>query len=248
MRAIVFAFFLTTGVAAAEDCRLPVFENKALSGVVDFSKCIRKQVSDLETENAKLRKELDEMQKALANFPGELVNENGRETRFGGDRLTQATYTLKVRTRESTSSVALDPKVLGELCGLGCTVFLIQTGERLGNAASTSASALGPCSFLYDAKIGTWSLGGCGEAVSGTDGNGTPTGADGGEVIATVGASCTLADAEPARAVEQAPETEVETVAQRLGNDRAKGLFLIANPALWSGEEDRFRCELRFAR
>jgi hypothetical protein len=54
------------------------------------------------------------------------------------------------------------------------------------------------------------------------------------------GGACILADSEPSRSVD--PEGEM------LGGDRAKGLFLIAAPALWTGKEDRFRCELKLGR
>jgi len=225
-----------SGPAAAQECKLPYSRNESLLGVTDFAKCIQNRVNVLESENVKLRKDLTELRKSLANFPGEVTNENGRETRMGGERIVRASYTLTSRSREARASLAIDAKLMADLCGTDCSVTLLAVGERLRDAPSHS-EALGPCTFRYNGRSGAWSFGGCVDPVSGVDGDGTPSAATGGQIIGAVGEACIFADAEPSRTLGQ-PEGP-------LGRDRAKGLFLIADPSLWSGDEDRFRCELK---
>lgn len=242
MRTLLLSLFLATGAAHAEDCKLPEGKNEELKGVIEFSKCIQKRVNALETENAALRESLEAMQKTLASVPGELVNVNGRETRSGGERLTQASYTMPSRAGTGAAFLAVDDKVAGELCAQGCSVSLQMTTE--GGTIPTEPGAIGPCTFRYNAKSGAWSLNGCGEPVSGVDGNGKPTGEGGGETIAVAGGACILADAEPLRQVDAQAPKATET----LGRDRGKALYLIADSRLAGAGAGRFRCELKLAR
>jgi hypothetical protein len=238
MRRFLLALCILPAPAAADECKLPYPRNKELMGVTEFADCIQKRVKVLETENAKLRKDLDDMRKSLVNFPGEVINENGRETRLGGDRIARASYSLTSRSREARTGLAIDAKLMDELCSTDCTVTLLAVGERLRDTPGKS-EALGPCTFRYNGRSGAWSFGGCVEPISGVDGDGTPSAATGGDIIATVGEACLLADAEPSRALDQGGGI--------LGRDRGKGLYLIADPSLWQGDEDRFRCELKFS-
>jgi hypothetical protein len=242
MRALLILLFLAAGAAHAEDCKLPEGKNEALKGVIDFSKCIQKRVNALETENAALREALAEMQKTLASVPGELVNVNGRETRSGGERLNQASYTVPSRSGTGAAFVAVDDKVASDLCAQGCAVSLQMTTES--GMIPAEPGAIGPCTFRYDAKSGAWSINGCGDAVSGIDGNGKATGAGGGEQIASAGGACILADAEPLREV----DTQTPEGTENLGRDRGKALYLIADARLAAAGSGRFRCELKLVR
>jgi hypothetical protein len=241
MRWILVAFVLLAGPAQAKDCEPPKKEGREITGLIGFSKCMIDKVADLERENAELRTELEKIQASLSKFPGELRSENGRVTRTGGENLVQASFTTSARRREAPASLGIDQKALEALCVIGCTVNLVLTAEGLRKEDPGPVSAVATCNFRYTAKSGAWTQGGgCGEPVSGVDGNGKPPGKSGGEVIAVSGGACMLADSEPSRSVDDEGEL--------LGGDRAKGLFLIAAPALWTGKEDRFRCELKLGR
>lgn len=244
MRNFLILMFLATGAAQAEDCELPVGRNEALRGVIDFSDCIQTRVNELEAENTALRQNLDDLRKTLADFPGELVNINGRETRFGGERLALASYLLPSRSGEGAASLAIDDKVAGDLCALGCTLFLQATGEDARGIATVEPGAIGPCSFRYDAKSGAWSVSGCGQTASGIDGNGNPTGEGGGEVIASAGV-CMLADAEPLRKID---DDQPANTGEALSRDRGMALYLIASPARSGAATGQFRCGLKLTR
>lgn len=244
MRVFLILLFLATGAAHAEECKLPAGDNKELTGVVNFSKCIQKRVNALENENAALREDLAAVQKIVADLPGELLNVNGRETRTGGQTLYRATYSLPSRTGTGAAYIAVDDKVAGALCAQGCALMLQMTGDdALGSPATKASPAVGPCTFRYSATSGAWSISGCGEVVSGVDGNGKPTGAGGGERIVSVGGACILADAEPLRQV----DATVPEVGETLGRDRGKALFLIADAGQAETSAGRFKCELKLA-
>jgi hypothetical protein len=243
MRWIVasFAFALASGPANAKDCVLPKSDGIRIDGMVAFSDCVNARMAALENENARLRDELEKVRKSLTGLPGEFVNESGRVTRSGGESLVQATFTTAARRREGPSALPLDLKVIETLCETGCTINLVMEGEALRKGDAASVSDVATCMLRYSGKNGAWSQGGgCGDAVSGVDADGKPPGKSGGEVIATAGAACLLADSEPNRAIGASDGL--------LDGDRAKGLFLIAVPALFQGTEARFRCEMKITR
>lgn len=238
--ALIFSLVLV-GPSLAKDCEPPKKEGREISGLIDFSECMIDKVAALERENAALKMDLETIETALSRFPGELRNENGRVTRIGGDNLVLATFSTSARRRETVASVAIDQTALEALCGIGCTINIVLSAEGLRKDDPPPVFADASCTLRYTAKSGAWAQGGgCGEPVTGVDGDGKPPGRSGGEVIATAGGVCILADAEPGRGV--------AADGQLLGADRAKGLYLIATPALWTETADRFRCDVKFGR
>jgi hypothetical protein len=243
MRLILAALALgLSGMAHAQDCQTPRKIGQLYEGVIDFAKCTNARITALERQNAELRDAVAKLQAALSEVPGELKNDAGRITRSGGEALTLATFTAKVRRREGSARLEIDQAAVEKLCQVGCALNLILVPEGLRAGDQVSASAAATCTFVYAAESGAWSqTGGCGDPTSGVDGDGKPAGDPGGDIIATVGGACILADSEPSRSVGAAD-------AEMLNADRTKGLFLIAAPALWTGTEDRFRCELKIGR
>lgn len=241
MRLLPALFCLLATAAQAKDCEIPRFEERKVSGLVAFAECMNERVGRLEEENAKLREELEKTRGSLAEFPGELMNDNGRVTRTGGDNLVQASFATSARKGQAAAGLAIDQQALETMCAVGCTVHLALTAEALRKSDPPPVFADTTCSLRYTAKSGAWAQGGgCGEAASGVDGDGNPPGEAGGEVLATAGGACLLADAEPGRGVTK--ERQV------LGTDRAKGLFLVAAPLMFTGTDARFRCELKIVR
>jgi hypothetical protein len=241
MRLILVAFALLAGTAAAKDCEPPKRVGEELNGVIKFSECMIDKVAGLERENSDLRKDLEKIQAALKKFPGEIRNEGGRVTRSGGENLVLATFVTDARRGSGPVALEIDQKALEAICAVGCTLNLALAAEGLRKDDPGSVNTAVTCSLRYDAKGGEWSQGGgCGDPVSGIDGDGKPPGESGGEAIAVAGGACVLADSEPARSV--------DADGQLLGEDRAKGLFLVAAPTAWTGTEARFRCEMRIAR
>jgi hypothetical protein len=241
MRWMVVAFALAAGAADAKDCVTPRTDGLRLDGLKAFSECVNARMAALEKENAGLREELEKVRKSLTRLPGEFLNESGRVTRSGGESLVQATFLTTARRREGPAALPIDQKVLETLCGSGCNMNLVMEGEALRKGDPGSVSAVATCRLRYSARNGAWSSGGgCGDAVSGVDGDGKPPGKSGGEVIATAGDACILADSEPSRSIGAQD--------QFLDGDRAKGLYLIAAPAFFLGTEAKFRCELKITR
>jgi hypothetical protein len=241
MRLILIALCLLTGAAEARTCKPPEVQGREIHGLRSFSECLVAEIADLRRQHAELQREIKELRSLLASVPGEIENRNGRVTLLGGDRVAQATYLLDARTRGDAAALDIDQQILETLCESGCLISLSLAAEGLREADPAQVAALGPCAFHYNRKSGAWALSGaCGDPVSGIDGDGIPNGTSGGEAIVAVDGACLLADSEPVRSV--------DAKAQTLGGDRAKGLFLIADPALWQGEESRFRCELKIAR
>jgi hypothetical protein len=243
MRLMLTAFFVlaVASNAHARDCNPADAEGQEIRGLRAFSECVIAEINDLKRENIELRREIEEIRKSLTSFPGDFENKNGRVTRLGGERLTQASFSLSSRSREGASGLDIDQKALALICEIGCSITLSLTAQGLRETDTAPVVAVGPCAFRYNLQSGVWALSGaCGEPVSGIDGDGAPNDNSGGEVIATAGGACILADSEPSRSVD--PETG------KLSGDRAKGLFLVAEPALWKGKENRFRCDLKIAR
>lgn len=240
MRLSALIFALGTSIAQAADCEAPKQQGNTLVGLGRFAACLNSAMSELEAENARLREELEKIQASLPDFPGTLVNENGRVTRTGGNQLLQASFAAKVRRREAAQSLPIDQAALEQLCSVGCTVSMFLISEGLRTNDPTPVIASGTCTLRYSAKDGAWSQGGgCGEPTSGVDGDGKPPAQSGGDVIAAVGGACLLADSQAARAV--------GAEGGLLGQDRAKGLYLISEPSLWRGDTERFRCELKLS-
>ena len=237
MRWILLVLLLFPALAFAKDCEPPTREGMEIRGLFSFSECMIDKVAALERENAAIKTELEAIRAALSKFPGELQIDNGRVTRTGGETLVQASFITTARRREGTVALGADQKALEALCAIGCKVNLVLAPEGLRDDDPGTAAVVATCSLHYAAKSGACSLGGCGNPVSGVDGDGKPPGNSGGEVIASAGGACLLADSEPSRSV--------NSEGGMLGGDRAKGLFLIATPALWTGTEDRFRCVLK---
>jgi hypothetical protein len=243
MRLMPILLVLLAGAADARECRRPdiVIIGNEVRGLEAFADCLLDRVADLQRRQTRLLEEIDDLRRALVDLPGELVNENGREKRFGGSRLAHAGFSLSARSRDSATALYIDHRDLGGLCGQGCTFTLLLSVEPLREASPAPVFATGLCAFHYNARSGVWGRSGdCGEPVSGIDGDGTPTGPSGGEVIAVAGEACILADSEPGRRVD--PTTEA------LGRDRTKGLFLIADATRWNADGDRFRCDLSISR
>lgn len=241
MRWMLFVVAFLAGTAEARECREPYWENKNLKGMGDFAKCVNERLAELETENAQLKDDVKDLEKTLDGLPGEMTDMNGRVTRSGGGNLTRAGFALDGRARQAAMGMDIDQKALEKLCGEGCSLTLVLTAVGLREGDAAPVFATGPCAFQYKAKSGAWTRGGdCGETMAGVDGNGSVAGDTGAEVIAEAGAACILADSEPAKGV--------GSEAQPLAADRDKGLVLIANPALWKGSEQRFRCDLKIAR
>jgi hypothetical protein len=241
MRLMLLFLLLCASAAQARDCDPPRWENNGLTGIADFSKCVNARVADLEAENADLSDRIVALEETLAALPGEMTDVNGRVTRSGGGNLVRAGFALDGRAQQAVMAMDVDQKALEQLCGEGCSFTLVLTaiGLREGDAAPVFAT--GPCAFQYKAKSGAWTRSAaCGEAATGVDGNGMPSGEPGGEAIAVAGDACLLADSGPRRSV--------DPVTQSLSRDRDKGLMLIADPTLWTGTEQRFRCDLRIAR
>lgn len=232
---------LAAGAADARDCALPRVDSYQIEGLLAFSDCVNERIAALENENAALRAELESVRVALKRLPGDFLNEGGKVTRSGGQSLVQATFIATARRREGPAALAIDQGVLETLCSVGCSITLVMEGEALRKGDPGSVSEVASCQLRYSAKNGAWSQGGgCGNAVSGIDGDGKPAGKVGGDVIASSGGACILADSQPSRSV--------GTGDQLLEADRERGLYLIAAPAFFPGTEARFRCELKFVR
>jgi hypothetical protein len=241
MRFLPALFCFLATAAQAKDCEAPRYEARKVAGLVAFADCMNDRVGKLEAENAKLRDELEKTRVALSGFPGELKNDNGRVTRSGGDNLLQASFSTSARKGQAAAGLAIDQQALEAMCAVGCTVHLALTAEALRNTDPPPVFADATCTLRYTAKNGAWAQGGgCGDAVTGVDGDGKPPGEAGGEVLATAGGACLLTDAEPGRGVNDD--------GQVLGADRAKGLFLVAAPLMFTGADARFRCELKLGR
>ncbi|WP_137109622.1 hypothetical protein [Rhodobacter sp. SY28-1] len=241
MRVMLVLLMLAAGAARAEDCKEPTVENKVPKGLVAFAECVNKRLAGLEKEKAQLQDRIDSLEKLISGLPGEMTDTNGRVTRSGSGALVRAVISLDARSRQAAMEKRIDQKALEQLCSEGCNVTLSLTAVGLREGDPTPIFATGPCGFLYKAKSGGWTLGqGCGTPVSGVDGDGTLSDVPGGDTIVTVGQACLFADSGPRRNVD--PED------QPLSPDRDKGLFLIADPALWTGTEQRFRCDLRITK
>jgi hypothetical protein len=241
MRVTSVALVMFAGLANAKECVVPEVDDRRISGIYAYARCMNEKLEAVEKANAELRKDIERIEASLTRLPGELSNENGRVTRIGGESLTQATFALAVRRREGPASLAIDQDALETLCVGGCTMTLVLEGEALRTGDPASVAAVSTCLLRYSGQTGAWSqAGGCGEPVAGVDGDGKAQGKPGGEIIATLGETCMLADSEAGREVGQADGL--------LAGDRSAGLFLIAVPASFQGTEAKFRCEMKITR
>jgi hypothetical protein len=241
MRVLLVILILAADAAQARDCKEPWWENKVLKGMGTYVECVNARLAELETEKAQLQDQVDRLEKIMAGLPGEMTTLNGRVTRSGGGALMRAGFGLDARARQAAMETEIDQTALEQLCGEGCSLTLVLTAIGLRDGDPTPIFAVGPCAFQYKAKSGAWTRSGaCGPEASGVDGDGSLSDAPGGEVIASAGDACLLAESGPRRSVD--PED------QPLSRDRDKGLVLIADPARWTGSEQRFRCDLRLTR
>jgi hypothetical protein len=248
LAAVICLVCLAAFPASARECRLTV---RAWPDPVpsSFLRCLLDEIADLkasqsrlERQVGRLREDLAVAQAALAELPGTYVNDNGRVSVDEGRRLASARLILPARQTGDVGALAVDREVIETLCSGtgGCTLSLLlhSDGPLGGGAADVAAS--GPCLFAYDAQGGAWMRSGdCGAVgnASGTDGNGTPSGDDGSEIVASAGGGCLLADSDPGLSV--GPGTGP------LGRDHARGFYLVAAPALRRDGAARFRCELK---
>lgn len=241
MRALLVLLILAAGAARAEDCKKPTIENKVPKGLGNFVDCVNERMAKLEKENAQLQDRVDKLEKLISGLPGEMTDTNGRVARSGGGSLVRAQFSLDARSRQAAMEKRIDQKALEQLCGEGCNVTLSLSAVGLREGDPTPILAVGPCGFQYKAKSGAWTLGeGCGATTSGVDGDGLLADVPGGDTIVAAGQACILADSGPRRSVD--PED------QPLSRDRDKGLVLIADPSLWTGIEQSFRCDLRISK
>lgn len=241
MRLLSALLVLLATASHARDCEAPKQEVGEVRGLRAYVDCMNKAVATLERDNADLKRELEKIRASLTKFPGEFRNEDGRVTRSGGDSLVSATFSNSARRREAAAAMGIDHKALETLCAVGCTINLVLSAEGLRKSDPPPVFAGATCTLRYAANSGAWTQGGgCGDPVSGVDGDGKPPGGSGGEIIGSAGEACILADSDPGRGV--APDGLL------LNADRTKGLYLIAAPALWTGTENRFRCELKLSR
>jgi hypothetical protein len=240
MRLLVVVLCLAAAATTGEakDCTSPRMEGRDVVGLKTFSDCVNERVAKLEADNAALRDEMERLRGAQAEIPGALTNDNGKVTQTGGAKVGQASFTTAARKGQTAAGLPIDQTALETLCAVGCTIHLALTAETLRKEDPPPVFADATCTLRYTAQSGAWAqTGGCGEAVSGVDGDGKPPGNTGGDVLAVAGEACLLADAEPGRGLAEK--------GQVLGTDRAKGLFLIAAPLLFTGSDARFRCEMR---
>lgn len=242
MRVAMVLLLLAAGAAQAEDCEKPTIENKTVKGLGAFVDCANARLAGLEAEKAALQGRVEDLEKLISGLPGEMTDINGRVTRSGGGALVRAGFALDARSRQAAMERRLDQKAVEQLCTDGCSVTLSLTAVGLREGDPTPIFSAGPCAFTYSAKSGAWTRSeACGgPSVSGVDGDGSLSDAPGGAVILAAGAACILADSGPARSV--------DAEGQALARDREKGLVLIADPSLWTGTEQRFRCDLRIAK
>lgn len=241
MRVLLVILMLAGGAARAEVCKAPVIENKLVKGLGDYVDCVNKRLAGLEKEKAQLQDRVEKLEKLISSLPGEMTDMNGRVTRSGGGSLVRAVFSIEARQRQAAAEKRIDQKALEQLCSEGCSVTLSLTAVGLREGDPTPIFTAGPCGFQYKAKSGAWTRGeACGPAVSGVDGDGTLADSPGGDLIAAAGQACLFSDSGPRRSVD--PED------QPFSRDREKGLVLIADPALWTGSEQRFRCDLRISK
>lgn len=238
MRPLPALLCLFVTAAQAKDCEPPQIQGRNVSGLSAFVDCVNDRIAKLEADNTALRKEMETVRTALAEIPGELKNDSGKVTQRGGTSVMKATFTTAARKGQAASGLPIDQNALESLCAIGCTIHLALTAETLRKEDPPQVFADASCTLRYTAKNGAWAqTGGCGDPVSGVDGDGKPAGQTGGEVLAVAGEACLLADAEPGRGI--------TGTGQVLAADRAKGLYLIAAPLLFKGTNARFRCEMK---
>ncbi len=238
---MIVALMLTAVPVAARECRLPLLIGDA-AVPTSFLSCLLDEISDLKRDQTRLRREVNELTEALSELPGQFRNEDGVVSADEDRKLATASFRLTSRSTSDTTSLPVDQDAMETLCAGtgGCTVTLFLRPEGLRPADPVDIVATGPCLFDYDPKNGVWVRGGaCGEAgaLTGTDGNGTPGGNDGGEIVAAAGGACLLADSDPGLTVGPG--------AGLFGRDHSRGLFLVAAPSLRDNGSGRFRCELK---
>jgi len=243
MRPLLFALglLISPHAAQAEPCRLPDATGADLRAVLG---CLQGEINALRREQTRLNRLIAEQALALNELPGAYRNENGRVAITENRSIASAFFSLTSSQTGAVTSLPLDQAVLEQLCSgeSGCTIalFLRPDAPRRSDAAPAAPTALtGPCLFGYAPATGAWLRSqACGTArlPQGTDGNGTPGGASGSEVVAEAGGACFLADSDPG--LRLGPGAEL------LGRDQGKGFFLIAAPGLRTGGEGRFNCAL----
>ena len=240
--ALLLGGFGTQSGAQVRNCQLELTSQHYSDGeaMQGFLRCLNNRITDLHKANNQLKRRIAKLEAVAGELPTAWSNENGVIKEEPGRPIGSADFLLTARTTGGASSLAIEQRVLEELCSAsgGCSVTIAKNQLSLFNKEPTQSAVSGPCQLTYSADSGDWALsGGCGsEPKSGTDGDGG-LGSEGGNSveIAVAGDACILADSGLSKSVGGD---------EGLATDRSKGLFLIAVPSRQSGVKRRFQCEL----
>lgn len=221
------------------------FETRGAAALDDFDvlrtlRCLVNAVDRLESENAALKRRLEEVESVMTELPAEYSNIDGEVTREDGRAVGTARFLLSARSTGGANALPIDQAVLEEVCSAsgGCSVSLEFRELSLFDSETKGSLLVGPCRFTYTAGKGDWSLGeGCGNsASSGKDGDQfATTDPDVASIIFSSSGGCLFAESEPSRGGAQG-DTFIR--------DHRLGLFLVAMPSLQPNGIRRFQCEL----
>jgi hypothetical protein len=242
--ALLLSAFGTPTDAQIRNCQLEINSQYYSDGeaMQEFLRCLNNRITDLHKTNNQLQRRIAKLEAVAGNLPTAWSNEDGVITEEPGRPIGNASFLLSARSTGGANSLAIEQRVLEEVCGTsgGCTLTIAMNQLSLFDKKPKESAVSGPCQLTYKPDSGDWAVsGGCGGAPqSGIDGDGG-LGSDGGNSveIAAAGGACILADSGLSKTVGGDEE---------LTSDRSKGLFLIAMPSRQSGAERRFQCELSF--
>ena len=202
--------------------------------------CFNREIRRLERKIRTFERTLKAYEALIEAQPVPYVNRNSVIEVEDNRPIGSAKFILASRQTGGANSLALDPKVLGELCGASqCALTVRMRRLKLIGTGTGKVDTMGPCGFLYNAEKGEWSLGaGCGRptSISGRDGDGAldPDNERQG-FLASAGGACHLSESDMA---------SFSRSEFRLLDDYAKGLFLISVPDLQSDGATRYECEI----
>ncbi len=221
------ALFPATGARA--DCKLEVTPPGDFSArqMLNFSRCINRELNRLRRENAKLEERIAELELIAAQMPAAYSNIDGVVEEEPGRAIGRASFVVSARVSGGSSSLPIDQRVLTEVCGEsgGCQLSLVFRQFRLFEDAVKEAVISGPCQFIYSPDTGHWVTGeGCNPvgAARGVDGD-QRTGAQDatGAIVAEAGGACLFAESAAARSISAAGD---------VGRDHSMGMFLLSVP------------------